>query len=138
MHSLVWGLNIGALGALSVYVAARTPDDRATSVALLRWAPFTLIVLGSLMILLDLTRHVLLDHGVGTTILPMYNDDGSLTFVGHFGVCCTWLGATLLIIGTMWFLYCPGKVASLYRGMVAKAPPAAPPEGAETETSGQR
>lgn len=138
MHSLSWGLNIGALGSLAVYVAARTPDDRAASDTLLRWAPFTLIVLGSLMILLDLTRHVLLDHGVGTTLLPMYNDDGSLTLVGQFGVCCTWLGVALLIIGTTWFLDYPEKIASLYRGSVAKAPPAAPPEGAEAETSGQR
>ncbi|CAK0854189.1 unnamed protein product [Prorocentrum cordatum] len=85
-HSLSGGLHIGALGALAVYVFARTPGDRASSHPLIRWAPFVVVVLGSLMVLLDLTRHVLLDQNIAPIHLHMYNKDGSLTTVGSAAV----------------------------------------------------
>ncbi|CAK0836058.1 unnamed protein product [Prorocentrum cordatum] len=132
-HSLSWGLHIGALGALAVYVFARTPGDRVSSHPLIRWAPFVLVVLGSLMVLLDLTRHVLLDQNIAPVHLHMYNKDGSLTAVGEMGMYCTWCGVVLLVIGTGWFLNYQDKIASLYQSMFGKAgtpAPAAPEERA--------
>lgn len=143
-HSLSWGVHVGALGALAAYVFARTPGDRATSTPLLRWAPFVLVVLGSLMMVLDLTRHVLLDQDIAPVHLHMYNKDGSLTAVGALGMYCTWFGVLLLVIGTGWFLnyqekihsefvYYQGKLSSLYQSVFGKVDtpsPAAPQERA--------
>mmetsp|Transcript_83839 Transcript_83839/g.219009 ORF Transcript_83839/g.219009 Transcript_83839/m.219009 type:complete len:86 (-) Transcript_83839:89-346(-) len=85
------------------------------------------------MVLLDLTRHVLLDQNVAPVHLHMYNKDGSLTAVGELGMYCTWCGVVLLVIGTGWFLNYQDKVASLYQSVFGKAgtpAPAAPEERA--------
>lgn len=100
----MWGLHLGALAALAVYVATRTPGDRSQYNCLLRWTPFACVVIGSLLMLFDLTRHLLLDQNVAPVALHMYNSDHTLTAVGRFGMTATWVGVVLLVFGTGWFL----------------------------------
>lgn len=109
-HSLTWGLHLGALGSLAAYIFTRTPGDRASCGPLARWAPFACVVLGSLLMLFDLTRHMLLDKDIAPKALHMYNEDGSLTAVGRFGMVATWIGVALLVFGTGWFLDYRGKI----------------------------
>jgi hypothetical protein len=100
----MWGLHLGALGALSVYMGVRTPVTRRHVSPLWRWVPFAMVLLGTLLVLFDLTRHLLLDQNLFGRELHMFNSDGSLTPVGRFGVAGTWTGLVLLIFGTCWFV----------------------------------
>jgi len=103
-HSLVFGLHLGALMTLSICMGIRTDTARARYKPLERWAPVSCIVCGSILMLLDLIRHLLLDQDLWPIALHMYNMDGSLTCVGVLGVVATWLGLSLVVIGIAWFL----------------------------------
>lgn len=70
------------------------------------------------MMLLDLTRHVLLDQNIAPQLLHMYNSDHSLTVVGQLGVICTWVGVGLLVIGTAWFLNYHQKIKRMYNSIL--------------------
>lgn len=98
----MWGLHLGLCGALCVYIHRRTLESRRGP-TLQRWGPFALVLLGTLFVLLDLTRHVLLDQNIGVAHLPMYSSEG-LSTVGRLGVIFTWVGVALLVLGVGWLL----------------------------------
>lgn len=111
----MWGLHLGALGALTIYTGVRTPIVRKNTSPLLRWVPFFMVFLGTLLVLFDLTRHLLLDQDLFGRELHMFNADGSLSPVGRFGVAATWIGLSLLILGMSWFTGWDQKAASAIR-----------------------
>jgi hypothetical protein len=78
-----------------------------------------MVVVGSVLIMVDTTRHMLLDHG-GVIAQPekiaMYNNDGSLSPVGQFCQRCTVVGLVMLLSGMLWFLDFPKKVYSAFSG----------------------
>lgn len=72
-----------------------------------------LISLGCMLLMLDPTRHVLLDHG-GVICEPqklaMYADsEGHLSAIGSFCRWCSIYGLGLLIIGVVWVLQLPER-----------------------------
>lgn len=75
--------------------------------AIIRWGPFMCTALGALMIMVDLTRHVLLDLELAGGELAMYNDSGGLSTVGKVGVILTWSGLALFVSGILWFVEVP-------------------------------
>lgn len=77
------------------------------------WGPVGLVVVGCALTLLDITRHVLLDHGgvlFEEKTLAMYNNAGGLSPAGRFCQISTVVGLTLMICGIIWFLGIPGKL----------------------------
>jgi hypothetical protein len=109
----MWGLHLGALGALTVYLGVRTPAARRKAQLALRWVPFAMVLLGTLLVLFDLTRHMLLDQNLFGKQLHMFNPDGRLTAVGLFGQVATWIGLALVIVGTGWFVGYEKKIYSM-------------------------
>lgn len=103
-HSLTWGANFGAMASLLPDLLARTDKTRSHLAPFWHWAPVSLYLLGGLLVMEDLTRHLLLDQGIGTSRLPMYQDNGNLTLVGRIGVACTWIGIALLFISIVWLV----------------------------------
>lgn len=72
------------------------------------------VLLGCVLIMLDPSRHVLLDHG-GVICEPqklaMYADsEGHLTTVGSFCRWCTIVGLGLLTVGVIWVLQLPERL----------------------------
>jgi len=68
-----------------------------------------------LLALLDILRHVLLDHGgvfFKEETLAMYTDKGTLSPAGKFSQISTIVGLTMLACGMLWFLDIPGKICS--------------------------
>lgn len=61
--------------------------------------------------MLDLTRHILLDAGISTEQLLMFNDDHSLTVAGRSGLWATRLGNMLLFASLVWFVL-PAQLGS--------------------------
>jgi hypothetical protein len=99
-HSISFGFHIGIFGVLLPQLFARTRQQRSELGSFQKWLPFSLATLGAALIMVDLTRHMILDQGFFEKQLSMYNDGGGLTFAGKFGVVCTWLGVISLVIGT--------------------------------------
>merc|ERR1719379_3007857 len=97
-------------GALLPQLAGRTVARRSHLPPGRRWAPFCIVVLGAAMVMLDLTRHMLLDLGIGEHVLPMYKQDASLTAVGKAGVVCTWTGVALIFVGVAMLTDLPKKL----------------------------
>lgn len=114
-HATFWGLNVGLFSALLAYFWKRTSGGQKNM------APFTLTLLGALLIMVDLSRHILLDLGLAGAELAMYTEEGELSTVGMVGLVCTWVGMVLLATGISWFADLPGKVAAAIEGLVKEA-----------------
>lgn len=112
-HALFWGLNFGLFVVMSIYVGLKE-----------KWGPFALVVTGALLVMVDLTRHILLDFEIVGEQGAMYNDneDGSseLSLIGMVGVVCTWLGILSIGIGLGWFVNLPAKVIEAWKGATAE------------------
>lgn len=120
-HATFWGVNFGLFVCLSMYYWKRTAVARKGME--LQWAPFTITVLGACLIMVDLTRHVLLDLDLAGAELAMYTDEEGafmdLSTVGLVGFICTWVGWGLLSIGIAWFVDLPGKAAAALASLSA-------------------
>mmetsp|Transcript_56942 Transcript_56942/g.133755 ORF Transcript_56942/g.133755 Transcript_56942/m.133755 type:complete len:106 (-) Transcript_56942:230-547(-) len=101
----MWGLHIGLLGALFAYVCYQTPTSRAKYKTWIgRWGPCLVLAVGSLMVIFDLTRHVLLDQGLFPKTLAMFSASGGLSTMGVFGVIMTWSGLCIVVLSMAWFV----------------------------------
>lgn len=104
-HTLMFGFNLAAFSSMLTFVAVKTPGRRGhLSSWAATWGPFVGLVLASLMVMFDLTRHVLLDADLFNEALHMFNRDGSLTPAGCIGMGLTWLGNALLAASLIWYL----------------------------------
>jgi len=66
------------------------------------------VAAGSIFLMLDPLRHVLLDHGgviAAPTTLSMYSATGDLSFIGHTCQLATISGLCLLVVGLLWFTW---------------------------------
>mmetsp|Transcript_38837 Transcript_38837/g.70732 ORF Transcript_38837/g.70732 Transcript_38837/m.70732 type:complete len:106 (+) Transcript_38837:558-875(+) len=101
----MWGLHIGLLGALFGYVCHQTSTSRAKYKTWVgRWGPCVLLAVGSLMVIFDLTRHVLLDQGLFPNTLAMFSTSGGLSSIGVVGVIFTWVGLLIVVLSMAWFV----------------------------------
>lgn len=117
-HAMFWGVNFGLFVVVSNYLLMKAKKDEENLAV--KWGPFTLVTLGALLVMVDLTRHVLLDLELAGEELAMYNDDGGLTKVGQIGVMCTWIGVTMVATGVMWFANLPAKVLKAAQDIFTK------------------
>lgn len=67
-----------------------------------------------LLLMIDLTRHILLDAGLLISTLHMFAADGSLTLAGKLGMWSTWIGDAILLGSLIWYVL-PAKKAVLHR-----------------------
>jgi len=103
-HTLMFAFNLAAFSSLLTFVAVKTPGKRGHLSALRCWSPFLGLLLASLLIMVDLTRHILLDAELFIAQLHMFNPDMSLTLAGKIGVWSTWLGNFLLLVSVIWYV----------------------------------
>mmetsp|Transcript_50 Transcript_50/g.131 ORF Transcript_50/g.131 Transcript_50/m.131 type:complete len:138 (+) Transcript_50:147-560(+) len=104
-HTMMFAVNLAAFSSLLTFVAVKTPGKRAgISGALERWGPFLGLLSAALLVMVDLTRHILLDAGLMISTLHMFNADGSLTPAGRTGMVSTWVGNGLLVLSLVWFV----------------------------------
>jgi len=110
---MFFGLNLGLFVVMAMYVYMKSAK-KAQDDMVLKWGPLALVVTGALLVMVDLTRHVLLDLDLAGEELAMYaadKDDGSLSTVGVIGVTCTWIGVACIATGIGWFVDLPGKIS---------------------------
>jgi hypothetical protein len=62
------------------------------------------MVLAAMLVMTDLTRHILLDAGLFEDALAMNDADGGLSFAGHVGRATTWCGFILLFVSVAFFV----------------------------------
>lgn len=111
-HALTWGINLAIFTNMLQFVARRTAC-RSHYGYMRKWGPFWCVFWGMVGTLTDLTRHLLNDS---FDILPMDNDDGSLSIYGWtMTIFATWVGAALLLIGILWDTKLLQKVGSAWR-----------------------
>lgn len=103
-HTLMFALNLAAFSSLLTFVAVKTPAKRGHLAFPWCWGPFLGQLLASLLIMVDLTRHVLLDAELFAAELHMFNPDMSLTRAGKIGMYSTWLGNFLLLVSVVWYV----------------------------------
>lgn len=101
-HHFTFGADLVFFGWLIYHLAA---SNMKTWSQMSRWTCLTVVSLGSLLLLLDPLRHVLLDHdGVffPPQRLAMYAASGGLSAIGRFCQICTILGIVFLVSGVVW------------------------------------
>merc|ERR1712085_24355 len=104
-HTLTFSIDMAAFSSMLTFMGIKTPAKRGHLPALRKWGPFFGMLLASLMILVDLVRHVVLDAGVVPPgVLNMFNSVGSLAPAGLVGTVCTWLGNILLVISLICYV----------------------------------
>jgi len=118
-HALFWGLNFGLFVVTSVYLGMQTPKARAGMAMASKWGPFLCVVIGAMLVMVDLSRHVLLDLGLAGGELAMYTDKGDISMVGRIGITCTWIGVALVASGVAWFADMPNKVAKQWEALTS-------------------
>eukprot|EP00928_Gymnodinium_smaydae_P041474 TRINITY_DN28066_c0_g1_i1.p1 TRINITY_DN28066_c0_g1~~TRINITY_DN28066_c0_g1_i1.p1 ORF type:complete len:150 (+),score=18.81 TRINITY_DN28066_c0_g1_i1:231-680(+) len=112
-HTLTWGINLAVFASIATYVFLKTPFKRQHLRPLWRWSPWMLLVFATLLVMCDLTRHILLDAGIGGDHLAMYESDGSLAVAGRVGRATTWLGFGAFFTSILWFTLAPGPAGVL-------------------------
>lgn len=107
-HHFTWGADIVLFSMVIGYIACNTPRNEDSLFR--KWGPLMLTLAGCILMLIDPSRHVLLDHdGVffKPESLAMFDDNGNLTTAGRFGQLCTISGLICLISGVAWFMKLP-------------------------------
>mmetsp|Transcript_87472 Transcript_87472/g.245587 ORF Transcript_87472/g.245587 Transcript_87472/m.245587 type:complete len:136 (-) Transcript_87472:96-503(-) len=102
-HHFTFGADIVLFTGLTVFMVLKASQKSAGRQ---HWAPALAVALGSVLIMLDPTRHVLLDHGgvwFSESSLSMYSDYPQLSPIGRFCQIATILGLALLMTGVIWF-----------------------------------
>lgn len=109
-HHFTFGADLVLFGAIIWYMLDkhRRGDGNGK-------LPIVLTVLGSVLVLLDPIRHLLLDHNIGGNSLGMFSEDGGLTCVGRFCQVCTICGLLSFMAGIALFIKLPEKLSELTR-----------------------
>lgn len=110
-HTFSWGLSLAAFSSMLTFVGVKTPGKRGHLPPLSRWGPFLALLLGSLLAMVDMTRHIILDARLFIPQLHMYNPDASVTFAGRLGQVSSWLGNAMLFVALIWFVLPSSRVS---------------------------
>lgn len=103
-HTLMFAFNMASFASLLTFVAIKTPGKRGHLGPLECWGPFVGLAVAALSVMVDLTRHILLDAELFIATLHMFNPDGSLTPAGRLGMWSTWIGNGLLLVSMVWYV----------------------------------
>lgn len=95
------------------YIYRTTPSAKNQVSPAVRWGPFISLALGCFLLIIDPTRHVLLDHGgvfFSIATLAMYDGPDHLSPTGRFCQICSITGIILMIGGVMWHMRIPQTI----------------------------
>jgi hypothetical protein len=112
-HHITFGADIVIFGFMIWYVTGMAASAPKSHPFLTRWGPSMAVSLGCLLLIIDPTRHILLDHGgifFEERSLAMYARDGGLSPIGHFCQVAAIIGFTALILGVMWHMRVPEAI----------------------------
>lgn len=115
-HHFSLGADLVLFGGICLYIATKTAQQSIVETALgnvYKWGPLVFAVFGSILMLLDVSRHVLLDHDGWLwqpATLAMYSDEGGLSPVGKFCQVSTIMGLIFLNAGVVCFLQLPARI----------------------------
>lgn len=85
----------------------------------MKWGPLFLVICGSILTILDITRHILLDHGGvfwPQRSLAMYAMGGGLSTIGRACQITTIVGLCSFCAGIVWFMKLPEKLRDAFNG----------------------
>jgi len=111
-HHFTFGADLVLFGYL-IWQVGQTTARASRS-----WIPCVLIVLGCLLVLLDTSRHVLLDHGgvfFEPQLLVMFTPTGDLSPIGRTCQWTTIIGLVLLFVGLASFFQLPAKIYACFQ-----------------------
>mmetsp|Transcript_53965 Transcript_53965/g.152071 ORF Transcript_53965/g.152071 Transcript_53965/m.152071 type:complete len:137 (-) Transcript_53965:314-724(-) len=107
-HTLSWGMNLSAFASMLTFVAVKTPGKRGHLPLDERWGPFACLLIATLLVMIDPTRHIFLDANMFVATLHMFNPDGTLTSSGRIGQLGAWIGNVMMFASLLWFVLPPG------------------------------
>jgi hypothetical protein len=113
-HHFTWGADL-VIFLIIIYMVASMAYARSSLVCFNRWGPTITVAVGSALLFIDPTRHVLLDHGgviCEPKYLAMYAHGGGLSFAGHLCQVASISGLILLVVGMLWHNRLPEKLYS--------------------------
>lgn len=111
-HHFTFGADVVLFSAVTWYIAKMASAGKNAS-SFEKWGPLAVVSLGCASLILDPTRHVLLDHGgvlFQPSTLAMYSGPGKLSAMGQFCQVATITGLVLLLIGMLWHMRIPEAV----------------------------
>jgi hypothetical protein len=117
VHHFTWGADLVLFGFLIWYVAKMAGERKVQESSISRWGPLAVLSIGCFLLLLDPTRHVLLDHGgvfFQQQTLAMYSGPGQLSATG---VACQWFsicGMVFMVAGIMWHMRMPETFLKMF------------------------
>lgn len=118
-HHLTFGADIVLFGIVIWYMARMASRSQSAQLFTARWGPLIVASLGCALLMMDPTRHVLLDHGgvfFEEKTLAMYQGPGQLSAVGKFCQCASIAGFLLLIGGVVWHMRMPQALLAKFSG----------------------
>jgi len=111
-HHFTLGADMMLFGGLIWY--ARNAVSMHPDTLSRKYGPAMMVAIGSILTVLDPTRHVLLDHGGGPfrpEDLSMYGDYPKLSPIGRFCRASTIAGLICLVGGIAWTIDLPAKLS---------------------------
>jgi hypothetical protein len=116
-HHMSLGANIVIFGGIIYHVAATRRRGGSTTES---WLPTVLVTVGSISMMWDVLRHVMLDHGglvFSEQTLAMYSADGSLSAMGWTSMVLAIVGMCMVMAGMALFLKMPEKLIAASPGL---------------------
>lgn len=117
-HHMTFGADLVFFAGAIWYTASETAGrSRSEDSFFAKWGAVIFVVMGCMLLILDPTRHLVLDHG-GFGMqkqLAAYNEDGALTPTGLAFKRATHLGVLLLSVGLLWFVGVLEKMSKIFR-----------------------
>jgi hypothetical protein len=118
-HHFTLGADVILFATVVTFVARTAFSGSTKQSSFSRWGPLSLVSFGALLLILDPTRHVLLDHGgvfFKERTLAMYSKHGGLSAIGKFCQISSIVGLSLFSMGMMWHIRLPEKLSALVCG----------------------
>jgi len=114
-HTITWGINLAMYSNMIQFMYSHGGPAKS---GIHSYGPVLLMVVAMLLMMADLTRHILLDADVSTLYMFQANPDTGeqeLTTVGILGVASTWLGVALMFISIAWYTDIVSKMKTSFR-----------------------
>jgi hypothetical protein len=108
-HHFTFGVDIVLFTFVVYYIYRMTAGSMRNASFISRWGPLIMVTMACIFLILDPSRHVLLDHGgvfFAEQDLAMYGE-GGLSPVGKFCQTISIVGIVLLLAGVMWHMRVP-------------------------------
>lgn len=102
-HTITWGINLAMYSNMIQFMHFHGGPARS---GIHSYGPVLLMFVAMILMMADLTRHILLDADVSTLYMFQANPvtgEQELTWAGTLGVASTWLGVTFMFVSIAWY-----------------------------------